>query len=322
MTMKYGTEPRADVKEPVQDGAEVERHRVVEKRLAHHEREAQNRAVRVAPERGCGDLPEWDLVALAHDDLLLGLRERVADLLFDLALDLVDDPLGLLLAAMDEQPARALGHVAAHQQDAEAEDRAHPECEPPARVTGEDRRVEEDQGRNRPDGRADPIAPVDRQVHLPAVARRDQLVDGGVDRRILATDSHTGEEAGDEQEERGVGERGGYRRGDVEEQGGHEQLLAAVAVGELAEQKRADARARDVDGRSRADVGAGQPDAAALLGHPRGDRADDRDLQPVEDPDGAEPENDAPVETRPRQPVEPRGNLGADEAGPRSGGAH
>ena len=67
-----------------------------------------------------------------------------------------DELLGLLVAAVDEQPARALRHVAAHEQDADAEDRAEPEGEAPADVGGEQRLVEqhEREQRARPRRRA------------------------------------------------------------------------------------------------------------------------------------------------------------------------
>ena len=71
--------------------------------------------------------------------------------------------------------------------------------EPPAHVLGQERRVEQDQGGQSADCGSDPVAAVDRQIHLTAVARWDQLVDRGVDRRVLAADPHAGEET--EQEE-------------------------------------------------------------------------------------------------------------------------
>ncbi|HET6551570.1 MAG TPA: hypothetical protein VFG79_24090 [Solirubrobacter sp.] len=55
----------------------------------------------------------------------------------DLLLDLARDPLGLRVVAVQEQPARALRDVTAHQQDAEAHRGGQPEREPPAEVLGE-----------------------------------------------------------------------------------------------------------------------------------------------------------------------------------------
>ena len=55
------------------------------------------------------------------------------------------------------------------------------------------------------------------------------------------------------------------------------------------------------------------------LGQPRRDAADDGDLEAVEDPHGAEPDHDQPVETGPWQPVESRRDLRLD--GAHAGGA-
>ena len=104
-----------------------------------------------------------------------------------------------------------------------------------------------------------------------------------------------------------AGERGRDRRDEVQHQRDQEQLLAPEAVGELAEEQRADAGAGDVDRRRRCTTWlVGEREAAALLGQPRGDRADDRHLEPVEDPDRPEADDHQPVEARPRQPVQPR----------------
>jgi hypothetical protein len=60
----------------------------------------------------------------------------------DLAFDVGDDPPGLVLVAVDEQPPRALGHVPADQQDGDAEEGAGPPADrlrrahPPRRHRG------------------------------------------------------------------------------------------------------------------------------------------------------------------------------------------
>ena len=61
-------------------------------------------------------------------------RQLLAGLLLDGVLDVADDLLGLVLATVDEQPARALGDVAADEQDADGEHGAEPEGEPPAQL--------------------------------------------------------------------------------------------------------------------------------------------------------------------------------------------
>jgi hypothetical protein len=239
-------------------------------------------------------------VARMDRDLEPGRRELVGKLGAHLRLDLVDDPLRLLGSAVDVQPARALGNVAAHEQDREREHRADAEREPPADVGGEDPLVEEQQRADRADPGADPEAAVDRDVDRAPIACGDQLVDGGVDRRVLAADGEPGQRAEEEEVPRGERERRRHRREDVEAQRDHEELLAAVAVRQLPEEERAQARAGDVEGAGQTDAGGAEVDPAAGLGHARRDRADDRDLQAVEDPDGAEPDHDPPVEARPR----------------------
>jgi hypothetical protein len=64
----------------------------------------------------------------------------------------------------DELPAGALGHVAADQQDPEAEDRAKAEGQAPAEVGGEPVGVEQDQGQGGPEHRAEPERAVGHQV--------------------------------------------------------------------------------------------------------------------------------------------------------------
>ena len=66
-------EARGDAPERRVEHPEVERHAVVEERLADEQREAEDRAPRVALEGGLGDLAERDRLALAHRDRLLGL---------------------------------------------------------------------------------------------------------------------------------------------------------------------------------------------------------------------------------------------------------
>ena len=118
---------RADAEVGGQRQPERDRDRVVEERLADEEREAEHGALRIDLEHRPGDLAERDRLALADLDRVAGLLELLAGVLAHLGLDLVDQPLGLLLAAVDEQPARALGQVAAQEQDPEAEQGAQAE---------------------------------------------------------------------------------------------------------------------------------------------------------------------------------------------------
>jgi hypothetical protein len=157
---------------------------------------------------GVGDHPEADALALADLDRVGDLLPRLAGLLLDLPLDLVDQLLGLLVAAVDEQPAGALGDVAPHQQDAQAEDGAKAEGDPPADVGGEQVLVQQHQRQGGP----------------------EHLVDGRVDGRALPADAGPGEEPAGVEPQRVHRERGQHRRHQVQDEGDDEQLLAAEPV--------------------------------------------------------------------------------------------
>ncbi len=91
-----------------------------------------------------------------------------------------------------------------------------------------------------------------------------------------------------------------------------EQFLAPEPVGEPAEEDRAEHRAGKIRAAGKPDVGIAELQHRALLQRAR-DRAGERDFQPVEDPGDAERDDDQRVEAAPRQPVEPRRNVGLDD---------
>ena len=88
----------------------------------------------------------------------------------------------------------------------------------------------------------------------PRTARRDQFVDGRVDRRVFATDARPREEPGDEEVPRRKSESRCHGGRQINHQGQHEQLLPAEPVGQLAEEQRAEAGTGDVDGGGYADL--------------------------------------------------------------------
>ncbi len=295
-----------------QDRPEVERDRVVQERLADEEREAEDRPFRIAAEGHLRDLTKRDRLTRMDGDRLLRLAQLLAGLLPDLLLDGVDDGLGLVLAAVDEEPARTLGHVAPNHEDRQAEHGAAPEREPPADVLREQVGVEEQQCGDGAERGAEPVAAVDHQVDSPANARGDQLVDRRVDRGVLAPDTGPREEAREVEVPGGERERRRDRRDDVQAECQEEQPLATEPVGELSEEQGAGARPRHVDRRRGSDAAGAQGDAASRLGEPGGDASDDRDLEAVEHPDGSESQDDHPVESRPRQAIHPRRDVRLD----------
>ena len=84
--------------------------------------------------------------------------------------------LGLVLPAVDEQPARALGQVAAHQQNPEAERRASsPKHSQPSEVDRKDVGVKRQDRQQSATSGACPVAPIDSDVRATARLGGDQL---------------------------------------------------------------------------------------------------------------------------------------------------
>ena len=104
-------------------------------------------------------------------------RKRSAGFPLNVGFDVADDPLGFLVASVNEQPAWAFRDVAPDQQHEDSEDGADAEREPPSDVGREVRRVQQHQGAGRSGGRSQPVGPVDDQIHATAHPRGDQLVD-------------------------------------------------------------------------------------------------------------------------------------------------
>ena len=115
-------------------------------------------------------------------------------------------------STVDEQPARALRHVPTDEQHADRQDRAEAEGEPPADRRVHQRGIQQRQGEQRTAGGAQPEGAVDHHVDPTAVVLGDQLVDRGVDRRVLTADARPGEEPADEVPG-GVHREGGQHRG-------------------------------------------------------------------------------------------------------------
>ena len=171
-----------------------EEDRVVEERLRDHHRGAEDRSCRVLAEEHAQQgqvavvLPGLDVDGLA----LVDGRQLPAGLLLDLVLHEGDRLLGLVGAAVHDLPPRALRQVPPDEDDHDAENRADREADPPGDARFE--LVEQDEGADVRQQRAEPVGPVDHDVDAAAVLGRDQLVDGRVDRRVLAADAHPGDE--------------------------------------------------------------------------------------------------------------------------------
>ncbi|GHB08553.1 hypothetical protein GCM10010346_34660 [Streptomyces chryseus] len=131
--------------------------------------------------------------------------------------------------------------------------------------------------------------------HREVVRRRaDRHVEElGQDDGVTEGDRVVEERLADEERQ---AERRGRRRREMDRQRDHEQLLAAVEVGEPAEKERTHACSGDIQGSSpRGHLSGGDVDAAAFFGEAAHDVADDGHFETVEDPHRAQADDDPPV---------------------------
>ena len=288
-----------------------EEHGVVQKRLRDHQRERKHAAAAILAQHRARDQSEAEGPARMHFEpavrgleLPLGIRAHAL-------LDVGDRRVGLPRKAVRDQPARALRHMPAHQEDAEAQHAAHGEGEAPADIGRKHVRVEEDERGAGACDRAHPEAAVDDDVDAAAIARRHQLVDGGIDGGIFPADA----EAGDRAEEGKAPEAPRRRReqhaDEIDDERDVKDETAAEAVGHPAEDQRADHGAGHIGGGGGADLSGREPQRERALQHGP-DRADDGDLEAVEDPGDPERNDDEDMKPAPREPVEPGGNVGDD----------
>ena len=101
---------------------------------------------------------------------------------------LCDNAFAFTFSTVDEQPARALRHIAADEEHGYGKDRTKTERQPPTDRGIDKRRVQQRDGEQCSTDRADPERAVDHNVHSTPVVRGDQLVDRGVDGRVLTAD--------------------------------------------------------------------------------------------------------------------------------------
>jgi hypothetical protein len=115
-----------------------------------------------------------------------------AGLALDGVLDAVDDLLGIVLTAMDEQPRGALGTFLRTNRMPTGEHGAEREGKPPGQfLVAHDRGVEQRDGDERARHGPHPEGAVDGDVDATPILGRDQLVDRGVDRGVLPADAGT-----------------------------------------------------------------------------------------------------------------------------------
>src|SRR5690349_20464405 len=115
-------------------------------------------------------------------------------LLHDLVLDHGHDLISLLEASMHHQPAWAFRNVAPHENDGQSKDRAHTKAEAPADIHWEQVRVEQDGRQESPNRCTHPPGTVDREIHMATHTCRNELINRGVNGRVLTADTCAGEE--------------------------------------------------------------------------------------------------------------------------------
>ena len=214
---------------------------------------------------------------------------------------------------MDHQPARAFRNPHPHHEHDEAEAGAGEIGEPPAEIRTDQRRIEQHDRAGGADRRADPEAAVDHEIGPAAIARRHQFLDRRIDRGVFAADPGTGQEAkqritSDTPRQR---RRGG--RGEIDRERDEEQFLAPDPVGQPAETERAEHGAGEIGAVGKSDIEIRKAKRRAFLQR-AGQRAGQRDFQPVENPGDPERQHDAGMKSAPAQIIEPRRNAGLDDA--------
>ena len=308
-----------DAVEADEDQGVGEEHAIVGEGLPDHECQAQNGPPRVSAHELPDDRTEAD-GPLHHERVGQTRRGEGAPRILDVPLDLAGDFLGLLLAAVKEEPSRALGKVISKEEHTEGEGPAEQEGRPPREPGRQDAWIGDDQREHRPQRGAQPVRAVDGEVGVAAVAGRQELVDGGVDRRSLAADTRAREGAEEGERREAPGERRHDRRDGVERQRDEEEPLAPEHVREAAEDERAGDCAEEVGRGGQADLGVGEAQGV-VLGEQRSNRADERDLEAVEHPCHAERDDDAKMPAGPRETIEPGGDVAPEvRAGGEPGG--
>ena len=294
-----------------------EEDRVVQERLADHERGAQHRPARIVAEKHSGQRQVADLFGgLQFDRLALVDRGQRGTGGLHLVLDVGDRALGGLHAAVHDLPARALRQVPPHQQDHQAQHRADQEGESPAQAQVD--RLEEDERAERAENRTGPVRAVDRDVDSAPESGRDQLVDRRIDGGVFPADAHTGDKPGDVKEDdpaRAIAqcERGETAAHEIHTQGDHEEVASAELVRQAPEEQCADHLASQVHGGDEPDRRRRQTERLGLrqrVGH----RASHGDLETIQDPGHTQRNHHPRMKRRPRQPIDPGGNEAADHA--------
>ena len=160
----------------------------------------------------------------------------------------------LLGPAVDHQPARAFRDPHPHHEHHEAKAGAGEIGQPPAEIGTDQRGIEQHDGADGADRRADPEAAVDHQIGPAAIARRHQFLDRRIDRGVFAADAGAGEKPEQRVARDTPRQRGGRGRGEINRKRDEEQFLAPDPVGQPAEAERAEHGAGEIGAVGKADI--------------------------------------------------------------------
>src|SRR5256714_1575042 len=226
----------------------------------------------------------------------------------DLVLNHADNLIRLVEASMHHQPAWALWDIAPHEQDCQSKNGAQTKAESPTNVHGEEMWVEQHHRQGSADRRTDPPAAIDREIHVATNSRWDELINSGVNCRILPTDSRARQEAADGEPDEVGGQGRGYCSAKVDGQGNHKELFTPIHVGKAGKEQSAQDGAKQVNGAGGSDLHVREVQRLRLLEHGR-DRTDDSDLKSIKNPGDAQRDDHQPVPPAPGKTIHPGGNV-------------
>ena len=188
--------------------------------------------------------------------------------------------------------------------------------QPPAVFRIDHRRIEQHDGSQRADGRADPEGAVDDEIRPSPNSGGNELLDGRVDRGIFTADAGTRDKAEQREAREIPRKRCGRGREKICRQRDEEQLLASEPIGQPAEEQRAENGATKIDAGGDADIGIAELEDWARLQRAR-HGAGERYFEPIEYPGDAERSDHQSMESAPGQAIEPRRDIGIDGGGQR-----
>ena len=231
-----------------------EENRVVAKSLRSHQHQTEHRPARIMPKKRDAEIGEAD-GARADPQAQPGQQFRRGGAAAHFAFHRDGDAFRFFGPPVQQQPTRTFRQISPEEKDAETEYRTQSECQSPADVGRKASGLQQQAGADRAQRGAHPETSIDAEIGATAIACGYQFLDRGIDRRVLAADSGTGQEA-KKRECREIFGKGRSRRGeDINPERYEEKTLASEPVGEPTEQERAQHGAGEIGARRQSDLG-------------------------------------------------------------------